>query len=37
MVEGIADAAAYFDFNFDQRTDLGFKNKITIELKKKAS
>ena len=31
MVEGKYGNAAYFDFEFDKRTDIGFRNKITIE------
>lgn len=28
---GKSGDARYFDFEFDKRTDLGFRNKITIE------
>ena len=31
MVDGKSGDAAYFDFMFDKRTDIGFRNKITIE------
>lgn len=30
-VEGKANDASYFDFEFDKRTDIGFKNKIILE------
>ena len=31
MVEGKAGDAIYFDFLFDKRTDIGYRNKIVIE------
>jgi hypothetical protein len=31
LVEGKAGAAAYFDFEFDKRTDISFRNRILIE------
>lgn len=30
-ISGKAQEAGYFDFTFDQRTDIGVRNKITIE------
>ncbi|WP_299126131.1 hypothetical protein [uncultured Winogradskyella sp.] len=31
IIEGKSGDAAYFDFEFDERTDIGFRNKITIQ------
>lgn len=30
-IKGKADEAGYYDFDFDKRTDIGFRNKIIIE------
>ncbi|WP_179344799.1 hypothetical protein [Winogradskyella ursingii] len=30
-ISGQAGEASYFDFDFDKRTDIGFRNKITLE------
>jgi len=30
-VSGIKDGAGYFDFKFDERTDIKVRNKIVIE------
>ncbi|WP_299100540.1 hypothetical protein [uncultured Winogradskyella sp.] len=31
VISGTKDGAAYFDFLFDTRTDIGYRNKIIIE------
>lgn len=31
LVSGKKDDAGYFDFEFDERTDIGFRNKIILE------
>jgi len=31
IIEGNSGEAAYFDFLFDERTDIGYRNRITIE------
>lgn len=31
LVSGKKNDAAYFDFNFDDRTDIGFRNKIILQ------